>query len=145
MTFPDLREIYRTGRGGVRIRARYRYDKQQNVIEVYEIPYSTSIEAILDKVAELVKAGKVKEIADMRDESDLSGLKLAIDCKRGTDPDKLMAKLLKLTPLQDGFSCNFNILIGGMPRVMGVGEILDEWTAWRTECIRRKDRLSVRL
>ena len=137
-TGEDLREIYRTGRGGVRIRARYRYDKQQNVIEVFEIPYSTSIEAILDKVAELVKAGKVKEIADMRDESDLSGLKLAIDCKRGTDPDKLMQKLFRMTPLQDTLSCNFNILIAGMPRVMGVGEILEEWTAWRTECVRRR-------
>ena len=134
----DLRAIYRTGRGGVKVRARWRYDKGENVIEVYEIPYSTTIEAILDKVAELVKAGKVKEIADMRDETDLSGLKLAIDLKRGVDPDKLMAKLFRLTPLQDTVSCNFNILIAGMPRVMGVGEILTEWTAWRTDCVKRR-------
>ena len=134
----ELREIYRTGRGGVKVRSRYRYDKKENLIEVYEIPYSTSIEAILDKVAELVKAGKVKEINDMRDESDLSGLKLAIDLKRGVDPDKLMAKLYRLTPLQDTVSCNFNILIGGMPCVMGVGGILEEWTAWRTDCVKRR-------
>ena len=133
----ELRRIYATGRGGLKVRARWRYDKKENVIEVYEIPYSTSIEVILDKVAELVKAGKVKEISDMRDETDLSGLKLAIDLKRGVDPEKLMQKLFKLTPLQDTASCNFNILIGGMPRVMGVGEILQEWTAWRTECVKR--------
>ena len=134
----DLRQIYETGRGGIRVRAKYRYDKTENVIEVYEIPYSTSIEAILDKVEELVKAGKIKEINDMRDETDLSGLKLAIDLKRGVDPDKLMAKLYRMTPLQDTVSCNFNILIAGSPRVMGVGEILDEWTAWRTECVKRR-------
>ena len=134
----ELREIYRTGRGGVRVRSRYRYDKKENLIEVYEIPYSTSLEAILDKVAELVKAGKVKEINDMRDESDLSGLKLAIDLKRGVDPDKLMAKLFRLTPLQDTVSCNFNILIAGQPRVLGVDGILEEWTAWRTECVKRR-------
>ena len=134
----DLRAIYDTGRGGLKVRARWRYDKKENVIEVYEIPYSTTIEAILDKVAELVKAGKVKEIADMRDETDLSGLKLAIDLKRGVDPDKLMAKLYRLTPLQDTVSCNFNILIAGMPRVLGVGGILEEWTAWRTDCVKRR-------
>ena len=134
----ELRRIYATGRGGLKVRARWRYDKKENVIEVYEIPYSTSIEVILDKVAELVKAGKVKEISDMRDETDLSGLKLAIDLKRGVDPEKLMQKLFKLTPLQDTASCNFNILIAGMPRVMGVGEILQEWTAWRTECVKRR-------
>ena len=134
----DLRSIYATGRGGLKVRARWRYDKKENVIEVYEIPYSTTIEAILDKVAELVKAGKIKEIADMRDETDLSGLKLAIDLKRGMEPDKLMAKLFRLTPLQDTVSCNFNILIAGMPRVMGVGEILTEWTAWRTDCVKRR-------
>ena len=134
----DLRAIYDTGRGGLKVRARWRYDKKENVIEVYEIPYSTTIEAILDKVAELVKAGKIREIADMRDETDLSGLKLAIDLKRGVDPDKLMAKLYRLTPLQDTVSCNFNILIGGMPRVMGVGGILEEWTAWRTDCVKRR-------
>ena len=134
----DLRSIYATGRGGLKVRARWRYDKKENVIEVYEIPYSTTIEAILDKVAELVKAGKVKEIGDMRDETDLSGLKLAIDLKRGVEPDKLMAKLFCLTPLQDTVSCNFNILIAGMPRVMGVGELLTEWTAWRTDCVKRR-------
>ena len=134
----DLRSIYAAGRGGLKVRARWRYDRSENVIEVYEIPYSTTIEVILDKVAELVKAGKVKEISDMRDETDLSGLKLAIDLKRGVDPDKLMAKLFRLTPLQDTVSCNFNILIAGMPRVMGVGEILTEWTAWRTDCVKRR-------
>ena len=134
----DLRSIYATGRGGLKVRARWRYDKKENVIEVYEIPYSTTIEAILDKVAELVKAGKVKEIGDMRDETDLSGLKLAIDLKRGVEPDKLMAKLFRLTPLQDTVSCNFNILIAGMPRGMGVGELLTEWTAWRTDCVKRR-------
>ncbi|MEF2822726.1 MAG: DNA gyrase subunit A [Oscillospiraceae bacterium] len=134
----DLRAIYSTGRGGLKVRARWRYDKKENVVEVYEIPYSTTIEAILDKVAELVKAGKIKEIADMRDETDLSGLKLAIDLKRGVDPDKLMAKLYRLTPLQDTVSCNFNILIAGMPRVLGVGGILEEWTAWRTDCVKRR-------
>ena len=134
----DLRSIYATGRGGLKVRARWRYDRKENVIEVYEIPYSTTIEAILDKVAELVKAGKIKEISDMRDETDLSGLKLAIDLKRGVEPDKLMAKLFRLTPLQDTVSCNFNILIAGMPRVMGVGEILTEWTAWRTDCVKRR-------
>ena len=134
----ELRSIYATGRGGLKVRARWRYDRKENVIEVYEIPYSTTIEAILDKVAELVKAGKIKEISDMRDETDLSGLKLAIDLKRGVEPDKLMAKLFRLTPLQDTVSCNFNILIAGMPRVMGVGEILTEWTAWRTDCVKRR-------
>ena len=134
----ELREIYRTGRGGIKVRAKYRYDRKENLIEIYEIPYSTSLEAILDKVAELVKLGKIREINDMRDETDLSGLKLAIDLKRGVDPDKLMAKLYKLTPLQDTVSCNFNILIAGMPRVMGVGEILSEWTAWRTDCVKRR-------
>ncbi|MGN0985270.1 MAG: DNA gyrase subunit A, partial [Candidatus Enterenecus sp.] len=133
-----LAEIYRTGRGSVKLRAKWRYVKEDNLIEVYEIPYSTTSEAIIDKVAELVKAGKVKEISDMRDETDLSGLKLAIDLKRGTDPDKLMAKLFQTTPLQDSFACNFNILIAGMPRVMGVGEILDEWIAWRMDCVRRR-------
>ena len=134
----ELRRIYATGRGGLKVRARWRYDKKENVIEVYEIPYSTSIEVILDKVAELVKAGKVKEISDMRDETDLGGLKLAIDLKRGADPEKLMAKLFKSTPLMDSFACNFNILIAGTPRVMGVREILSEWTAWRLDCVKRR-------
>ena len=134
----EMEKIYSTGRGSFKVRCKWRYDKAQNVIEVYEIPYSTSIEVIMDKVVELNKAGKVKEIADMRDETDLNGLKLAIDLKRGVDPDKLMQKLYRLTPLQDSFACNFNILIAGMPRAMGVGEILDEWTAWRTESVRRR-------
>ncbi len=133
-----MREIYRTGRGSFKIRSRWRYDARQNVIEIYEIPYTATVESIMDKVAELVKAGKAKEINDMRDETDLSGLKLAIDLKRGADPDKLMAKLFKATPLMDSFACNFNILIEGTPRVMGVGEILGEWTSWRTECVKRR-------
>ena len=133
-----IREIYETGRGSVRVRAKYRYVKEENLIEIYEIPYSTTSEAIMDKVSELVKAGKIKEIADMRDETDLTGLKLAIDLKRGTDPDKLMAKLFRMTPLMDSQSCNFNILIAGMPRVMGVREILEEWTAWRADSVRRR-------
>ena len=133
-----LADIYRTGRGSVKLRCRWRYVKEENLIEVYEIPYTTTSEAILDKVAELIKAGKLKEISDMRDETDLSGLKLAIDLKRGTDPDKLMARLCQMTPLQDSFACNFNILIAGMPRVMGVGEILDEWIAWRMDGVRRR-------
>ena len=133
-----IEDIYNTGRGGVKVRARWRYDKKDNLIEIYEIPYTTTTEAIMDKVAELIKAGKVKEISDMRDETDLSGLKLTIDLKRGTDPDKLMQKLFKATTLQDTASCNFNVLIAGMPRVMGVRELLDEWCAWRTESVRRR-------
>ena len=133
-----LEEIYRTGRGSFKVRAKWRYNKAENLIEVYEIPYSTTSEAIIDKVTELLKAGRLKEIADIRDETDLSGLKLTIDLKRGTEPDKLMQKLFRLTPLQDSQSCNFNILIAGMPRVMGVREILEEWTAWRMESVRRR-------
>ena len=132
------REIYSTGRGSFRLRAKWRYVKDGNLIEITEIPYTTATEVIMDKVAELIKAGKIKEIADMRDETDLGGLKLTIDLKRGVDPEKLMQKLFRLTPLQDSFPCNFNILIAGMPRVMGVGEILDEWTAWRTDCVKRR-------
>ena len=133
-----IRDIYNTGRGSVRVRAKYRYVKDQNLLEIYEIPYSTTVEAILDKVAELIKAGKTKEISDMRDETDLSGLKLAIDLKRGVDPDKLMAKLYKLTPLEDAFACNFNVLIAGSPKVLGVRQILEEWTAWRTDSVKRR-------
>jgi len=133
-----MEDVYRTGRGSVKLRARWRYDKKNNIVEIYEIPYTTTVEAIMDKVTELVKAGKLREINDMRDETDLSGLKLAVDLKRGVDPDKLMAKLMKQTPLMDSFACNFNILIAGMPRVMGVREILEEWTAWRMECVRRR-------
>ena len=133
-----IRDIYNTGRGSVRVRAKYRYVKDQNLLEIYEIPYSTTVEAILDKVAELIKAGKAKEISDMRDETDLSGLKLTIDLKRGVDPDKLMAKLYKLTPLEDAFACNFNVLIAGSPKVLGVRQILEEWTAWRTDSVKRR-------
>ena len=132
------REIYSTGRGSFKLRAKWNYVKAGNLIEITEIPYSTATEVIMDKVAELIKAGKIKEIADMRDETDLGGLKLTIDLKRGVDPDKLMQKLFRMTPLQDSFPCNFNILIAGMPRVMGIGEILEEWTAWRTDCIKRR-------
>ncbi|MEH2937292.1 DNA topoisomerase (ATP-hydrolyzing) subunit A [Lawsonibacter sp. JLR.KK007] len=133
-----LSDIYRTGRGSFRVRARWRYVKEENLIEVYEIPYSTTSEAIIDKVTELLKAGKLKEIADMRDETDLSGLKLTIDLKRGADPEKLMARLFKMTPLMDSQSCNFNILIAGQPKVLGVREILEEWTAWRMDSVRRR-------
>ena len=132
------REIYQTGRGSFKLRAKWRYVKEGNLIEIYEIPYSTATEVIMDKVAELIKAGKIKEINDMRDETDLGGLKLTIDLKRGVEPEKLMQKLFRLTTLQDSFPCNFNILIAGMPRVMGVGEILEEWTAWRMECVKRR-------
>ncbi len=132
------RDIYSTGRGSFKLRAKWRYVKEGNLIEIYEIPYSTACEVIMDKVAELIKNGKIKEISDMRDETDLGGLKLTIDLKRGVDPEKLMQKLYRLTPLQDSFPCNFNILIAGMPRVMGVGEILEEWTAWRIDCIKRR-------
>ncbi len=140
LLYDDLatREIYSTGRGSFKLRAKWRYEKEGNLIEIYEIPYSTASEVIMDKVAELIKNGKIKEINDMRDETDLGGLKLTIDLKRGVDPEKLMQKLYRLTPLQDSFACNFNILIAGMPRVMGVGEILEEWTAWRTDCVKRR-------
>ena len=134
----EIQNIYDTGKGSVKVRGKWRYVKDGNLIEIYEIPYTTTTEAIIDKVSDLIKAGKIKEINDMRDETDLSGLKLAIDLKRGTDPDKLMQKLFKLTPLQDSASCNFNILIAGSPQVLGVGAILEEWTAWRLECIRRR-------
>ena len=134
----EINAIYETGRGSFRVRGKWRYVKEGNLIEIYEIPYSTTTEQIIEKVADLIKAGKIKEISDMRDETDLSGLKLTIDLKRGADPDKLMARLMKMTTLMDSFSCNFNILIGGFPRVMGVGELLEEWTAWRTECVRRR-------
>ena len=134
----EMENIYRTGRGSVKVRARWRFLKKENIIEVCEIPYTTTSEAVIDKVAELIKTGKIREINDMRDETDLGGLRLAIDLKRGVDPDKLMQKLFKMTTLQDAFPCNFNILVAGNPKVMGVREILDEWTAWRMECVRRR-------
>ena len=132
------REIYNSGRGSFKLRAKWRYVKEGNLIEITEIPYSTATEVIMDKVADLIKQGKIKEITDMRDETDLGGLKLTIDLKRGVEPEKLMQKLFRLTPLQDSFPCNFNILIAGMPRVMGVAEILTEWIAWRTDCVKRR-------
>lgn len=132
-----MEEIYRTGRGSFKVRARWRFAKKDSCIEVYEIPYTTTVEAILDKIVDLVKNGRIKEITNVRDESDLSGLKLTIDIKKGTDPDKLMQKLFRFTTLTDSFGCNFNLLISGRPFVLGIAGILDEWTAWRTECIRR--------
>ena len=134
----ELSKVYETGKGSIRLRAKYSFDKAANCIEITEIPYSTTIEAIMDKIIELIKANKIREISYIRDETDLNGLKLAIDCKRGTDPDKLMQKLFRLTPLQDNFSCNFNILIAGTPKVMGVREILTEWVAFRAECVKRR-------
>ena len=134
----QMEEIYRTGRGSFRVRAKWNYLKKENIIEITEIPYTTTIEAIMDKVTDLIRQGKVREISDMRDESGLEGLKIAIDLKRGVDPQKLMAKLMKMTPLMDNFGCNFNVLIGGTPRVLGVGQLLEEWSAWRMECIRRR-------
>lgn len=134
----EMEEIYRTGRGSFKVRAKWRHIAKENIIEIYEIPYTTTSEAVIDKVAELIKTGKIREINDMRDETDLGGLRLAIDLKRGADPEKLMQKLFKMTTLQDSFPCNFNILVAGNPKVMGVREILDEWTAWRMECIRRR-------
>ncbi|MBR6740106.1 MAG: topoisomerase IV [Clostridia bacterium] len=130
--------IYRTGLGSFRVRAVWNYDPKQGCIEITEIPYTTTVEAIMDKVSELVKEGRIREISDMRDETDKQGLKLTIDLKRGADPDKLMQKLMKTTTLCDSFGCNFNILIAGTPKVMGVGEILSEWTAWRVGCVKRK-------
>ncbi len=134
----ELRNIYETGRGGIRVRSRYEYMSEGNRIEITEIPYTTTIEAIMDKISEHVKSGKVKEISDMRDETDLGGLMLTLDLKRGVDPDKLMAKLFAITPLEDTFSCNFNIVVSGMPRTMGIREILVEWLAFRLECVKRK-------
>ncbi len=133
-----MEDIYSTGRGSFRMRSKWRYLKAENLIEIYELPYTTTAEAVIDKVAELAKAGRVKEINDIRDETDLNGLKLAIELKRGTDPEKLMAKLMKLTPLVDSFGCNFNILIAGTPKVMGVRQILEEWVAWRMDGVRRR-------
>ena len=134
----ELNKVYETGRGSIKVRCKYSYDKSSNCIEITEIPYTTTIEAVIDKIIELVKAGKIREISYIRDETDINGLKIAIDLKRGTDPDKLMQKLYRLTPLQDSYPCNFNILIAGTPKVMGVREILTEWTAFREECVQRR-------
>ena len=133
----QLEDIYATGRGSIRLRAKWQYLKKENIIEITQIPYTTTVEAIIDKVTELIKAGKIKEINDMRDETGLNGLKIAIDLKRGIDPDQLMLKLMKMTPLMDSFSCNFNVLVAGTPKVMGIREILNEWSAFRIECVRR--------
>lgn len=134
----ELKKVYETGRGSIKLRCKYTYDKSSNCIEVTEIPYTTTVEAIINKVVDLVKSGKLREISYIRDETGIDGLKIAIDLKRGTDPDKLMQKLYRLTPLQDSYPCNFNILIAGNPRVMGVREILAEWTAFREECVQRR-------
>ncbi len=134
----DLKSIYETGRGSVRVRSKWAYEQAGNRIEITQIPPTTTVESVMDKIAELVKDGRVREINDMRDETDLNGLRLALDLKRGQDPDRLMAKLMRLTPLEESFSANFNILVGGMPRVMGVREILGEWIAFRTDCVRRR-------
>ncbi len=134
----ELNKVYETGRGSIKIRSKYNYDKSANCLEITEIPYTTTIEAIIDKIIDLVKSGKIREISYIRDETDIDGLKIAIDLKRGVDPDKLMQKLYRLTPLQDSYPCNFNILIAGTPKVMGVREILEEWTAFRIECVQRR-------
>ncbi len=134
----EMQNVYENGRGSIRVRAKWSYDKENNCIDVTQIPPTTTVEAIMDKITELVKAGRIKEISDMRDETDLNGLKLTIDLKRGQDPDKLMARLFKATPLEDSFACNFNLLIGGQPRVLGVRGILLEWIAFRAECVRRR-------
>ncbi len=134
----ELKNVYGTGRGSIKIRSKYNFDEASNCIEVTEIPPTTTIEAIMDKIIELVKGGKISEISYIRDETDINGLKIAIDIKKGVDPDKLMKKLFRMTPLQDSYACNFNILIGGMPRVMGVREILEEWVAFRKECVKRR-------
>ncbi|MCL2034064.1 MAG: DNA topoisomerase (ATP-hydrolyzing) subunit A [Oscillospiraceae bacterium] len=134
----ELKKIYETGRGNIKVRARYSVDTTNNCIDVTELPPTTTIEAVIDKIVDLIKQGKIREISDVRDETDLRGLKVTIDIKRGTEPDKLMQKLFKMTPLEDGFACNFNILIGGTPRTMGVGEIISEWAAFRRECVKRR-------
>ena len=134
----DIDGVYNTGRGSIKVRSKWNYVKEDNVIEITEIPPTTTVEAIIDKVADLVKQGKIKEINDVRDETDLNGLKLTFDLKRGQDPEKFMRKLFRSTPLEDNFSANFNILIGGSPRVMGIREILTEWTAYRMGCVKRR-------
>lgn len=133
----EIDEIYRTGRGSFKVRAKYKYDKKQNCIDIYEIPYTTTVEIIIDKIVDLVKANKIREVSDIRDETDLKGLKITIDLKRGTEPDKLMAKLFKMTTLQDSFGCNFNILVEGSPMVLGVSDIICEWLRFRRSCIKR--------
>lgn len=138
-----IKQIYDTGKGSIRLRSKYRYDKKNSVIEIYEIPYTTTAEAIIDKTIELIKLGKIKEITDLRDETDLSGLKITLDIKKSTDANKLMSKLFKMTPLEDSFSCNFNILDGTTPKVMGIAEILEKWTAFRIGCIKRRIKYDI--
>ncbi len=140
----EMRKIYETGRGSFKVRAKYRYDKKNNCVEIYEIPYTTTSEAIIEAVASIIKAGKMKDITDVRDETDLEGLKITIDIKKNSNPDDIMNKLFKLTPLQDSFGCNFNILIGQKPMVLGVSEILDHWIQFRMECIRRKSEFDIK-
>ncbi len=134
----EMKSLYETGRGSFKVRARWRHDPRAGVIEIYEIPYSTTVEAVLDAVGKLIKEGKLRDVADMRDETDLSGLKLTVDLKRGADPERVMKLLFQKTPLMDSFSCNFNILIAGTPRVLSVRGVLEEWCAWRRECVRRR-------
>ncbi|MBO5369905.1 MAG: topoisomerase IV, partial [Clostridia bacterium] len=136
-------QIYRTGRGSVKLRSKYRHDKKNSVIEIFEIPYTTTAEAIIDKIIDLIKLGKIKEITDIRDESDKSGLKITLDIKKSTDVGKLMSKLFKMTPLEDSFSCNFNILVGTTPKVMGIAEILENWTNFRLDCLKRKIKYDI--
>jgi len=140
----EMRKIYATGKGSFKIRAKYRYDKKNSCIEIYEIPYTTSSEAIIEAIASIIKSGKIKDIVDVRDETDLEGLKITVDIKRNSDPDEIMNKLFKLTPLQDSFGCNFNVLIGQKPMVLGVLEILDHWIQFRMECIRRKSEFEIK-
>lgn len=140
----ELDKIYRTGRGSVKLRAKYRYDASERCLEILEIPATTTVEAIIEKIIALIKAGKIREISYLRDETDINGLKIGIDLKKGTDPDKLMQKLYKLTPLQDSYSCNFNILVHGYPKVMGVYQILDEWIKFRMDCVRRRVRFDLK-
>lgn len=140
----DIREIYETGRGSFKVRAKYRFDQTNNCLEIYQIPYTTTAEAIIDVLIELVKSGKIKEIIDVRDETDLNGLKITLDLRKNTEPDPLMNKLFKLTPLQDTFNCNFNILIHGRPKVLGIREVLHEWTSFRIDCIKRQTMFDLR-
>jgi DNA gyrase subunit A len=139
----EMREIYETGRGGFKVRAKYNYDKQNSCIEIVEIPYTTSAEAIIDSIINLVKSGKIRDISDVRDETDLNGLKITLDIKKSADPDTIMNKLFKMTALEDSFNCNFNILVGSIPRVMGIRTILNEWLKFRRECIKRQTRFDI--
>ena len=140
----EMKKIYETGRGSFRVRAKYKFDKENNCLEIYEIPYTTSSEAIIEAIASIIKSGKIKDISDVRDETDLNGLKITIDLKRNSDPDDIMNKLYKLSPLQDSFSCNFNVLIDQKPMVLGISGILDHWIQFRMDCIRRKSEFDIK-